>query len=346
MSSGRGFLFTVALAGVVCAMAPDAKAQQSFYVAGYGGSFERMMRESIIPPFEKKHDVKVEYVAGQSTATLAKLQAQRSKQEISVAIVDDGPMYQAVQFGFCDTIADKAVVEDLYPVARLDPKAVAFSIGMTGLVYNEKTFAEKGWPAPTSWSDLANPALKGQLSLLGAASTTGLHGLIMVARANGGGEKAIEPGFTTFKDKIRPNILTFAPSAPKLEELLQNGEIAMTVVAQARAVALKKMGLPVAFAAPKEGAGALMTAICPVAGGPRPELAQAFVQHVLSKEVQEILAGSGYPPANRKAELTPEQRAQLPNGEETFAKLAKIDWPTVNEQRAAWTQRWNREIER
>ncbi|MGZ9058542.1 MAG: extracellular solute-binding protein, partial [Burkholderiaceae bacterium] len=69
--------------------------QKTLYVAGYGGTFEQTLRKEIFPAFEKKHDVKVEYVAGNSTDTLAKLQAQKGNQQIDVAIVDDGPMYQA-----------------------------------------------------------------------------------------------------------------------------------------------------------------------------------------------------------------------------------------------------------
>ena len=85
------------------ALAPSAvlAQQKTLYVAGYGGSFEQTMRKEVIPAFEAKHGVKVEYVAGNSTDTLAKLQAQKGNQEIDVAIVDDGPMYQAIQLGFC-----------------------------------------------------------------------------------------------------------------------------------------------------------------------------------------------------------------------------------------------------
>ncbi|SEF47351.1 ABC transporter substrate-binding protein [Bosea lathyri] len=340
-----GSLFAVSLV-IGSALSSAALAQQTMYVAGYGGSFERLMRNDIIPPFEKANNVKVEYVAGQSTATLAKLQAQRGKQEIDIAIVDDGPMYQAVQFGFCAPIEKAPVLDDVYPIAKLDEKAIAFGIGVTSPVYNAKIFKEKGWPVPTSWGDLGNSAYKGQLALLGAASTTGLHGLIMVARAEGGGEAKIDPGFVAFRDKIRPNILTFAPSAPKLEELLQSGEIALTVISRSRAVALKKEGLPLEVAEPKEGAGALMVTMCPVVDSDVAPQSQKFIQHMLSPAMQKIFAGAGYGPVNRKTELTADEAAGLAVGDEAVAKLAKIDWPTVNQNRAAWTQRWNREIER
>ena len=49
-----------------------------------------LWNEKIIPAFEEKHGAKVEYVAGNSTDTLAKLQAQKGNQQIDVAIVDDG----------------------------------------------------------------------------------------------------------------------------------------------------------------------------------------------------------------------------------------------------------------
>jgi putative spermidine/putrescine transport system substrate-binding protein len=345
--NSRTFSCAVALLGITAIYNPaTAQDPKTMYIAGYGGSFEKTMRETLLPPFENANNVKVEYVAGQSTATLAKLQAQRGNPEIDVAIVDDGPMYQAVQFGFCAPIEKTPMLENIYPIAKLDDRAIAFGIGATGPVYNEKIFTQKGWPAPSSWADLGDPQYKGHVSLLGAASTTGLHGLIMVARANGGGEKQIEPGFTAFRDKVRPNMVTFAPSAPKIEELLQSGEIALTVVSRARAMALQKAGLPLKIMEPKEGNVALMVTMCPVVQSDVPDLAQKFIHYMLSPDVQAILAGSGYGPVNKATDLTPEQAAGVPFGEEAVSRLVKIDWPTVNQSRAAWTQRWNREIER
>src|SRR5438105_15250944 len=76
-----------------------AAAEPTLYVAGYGGSFEQTMRKELIPEFEKRHGVKIEYVAGNSTDTLAKLQAQKGNKQIDVAIVVDGPMYEDNELG-------------------------------------------------------------------------------------------------------------------------------------------------------------------------------------------------------------------------------------------------------
>ena len=105
------------LVALAATAAPVAAQTKTFYVAGYGGSFEQTMRDEIIPDFEKKHGVKVEYIAGNSTDTLAKLQAQKGNQQIDVAIVDDGPMYQAIQLGFCGKIQSLPAA-DLYDAAK------------------------------------------------------------------------------------------------------------------------------------------------------------------------------------------------------------------------------------
>src|SRR4051794_41732063 len=96
----------------------SAAAQTKMVLAAYGGSFEKMMRDHVIPIFEKANNVTVDYISGNSTDNLARLQAQRGAQQIDVAILDDGPMYQAIALGFCAPIASKQLAEDLYPIAR------------------------------------------------------------------------------------------------------------------------------------------------------------------------------------------------------------------------------------
>src|SRR5712692_6672672 len=149
-----GTVRTLALAGAVArAGAVAAQAQdKTLYVAGYGGSFELTIRKEIVPAFEKKFGAKVDYIAGNSTDTVAKLQAQRGNQQIDVAIIDDGPMYQAIALGFCAPIAGLPA-QDIVKSARYkDDKAVGIGLVATGFMYNTKYFGEKGWAAPTSWN--------------------------------------------------------------------------------------------------------------------------------------------------------------------------------------------------
>ena len=126
-------LLVAALVGAFALAAAPAGAQTKLTVAAYGGSYEEMMRKEIIPAFEKKTGAKVEYVAGNSTDNIARMQAQRANQEIDVAIVDDGPMYPAVALGLCGDLKGVNFAElSAMKVARITRGERYFLLQRTG----------------------------------------------------------------------------------------------------------------------------------------------------------------------------------------------------------------------
>jgi putative spermidine/putrescine transport system substrate-binding protein len=340
-------LKTVGAAALLALFAGTALAQpKTLTVAGYGGSFEQTLRTEIIPVFEKKYGVKIEYVAGNSTDTLAKLQAQKANQVIDVAIVDDGPMYQAIQLGFCGKI-DGLPIADLYDSARYkDDKAVGVGQTGTGFMINTKVFKDRGWVTPTSWNDLKDPKFKKQLVIPPINNTYGLYTLMMFARMNGGGEKNIESGFKVMKADINPNVLVYEPSPGKMTELFQSGQGLLAVWGSARVQSFANTGFPVDFVYPKEGAVTLLASACPVAKTNVSPLASEFVKALLEPALQLVLLKEyGYGPVSKKVVVPPELGKMAPVGERA-AKLINPDWDTINAQREDWTKRWNREVER
>ena len=330
------------------ASTPAVAQQKTFTLAGYGGSFEKVMREKIIPPFEAKHGVKIEYVAANSTDTLAKLQAQKGNQVIDAIIVDDGPMYQAVDLGFCGSLADANVYKDVYSVMKFKSnKAIGVGMVGTGIMYNKQIFEENKWPAPTSWEDLKDVKFKKKLVIPPLNNTYGLHAVVMMARVRGGGEDNIEPGFKAFKDDVGPNVLAYEPSPGKMTELFQSKQAVIGVWGSGRAKALgDQTGFPIEFIYPKEGGVALGVAACPVADSKNDKEAQAFVQYLVSPEVQVILAaGAGFGPTNQTVKLEPEQQKGIPYGDQVKT-LKSVDWEVINKAREEWNKRWTREIER
>jgi len=325
-----------------------ASAEQTIYLGGYGGSFERLLKEKILPPFEKENDAKIVYVPGNSTDTLAKLQAQKSKQELDVVFLDDGPMFQAIGFGFCDTVKDAVIFEDIYDIAKMGTdKAVGAGFVVTGIAYNKEMFEKNNWTTPTSWHDLTNTQYKGKLVVPPINNTYGLHALVMMARLNGGGENDIEPGFVAFEDQVGPNVLAFEPSSGKMSELFQNGEIALSVWGSGRLKSLADTGFPGDFVYPKEGGVALLVATCPVVDSDVPDLAQKLVQHFLKPQYQALLAETvGFGPTNQKTELPQDLGDKLPYGPERINALNAVDWTVINPKRGEWTKLWTRRIER
>ncbi|SEF14165.1 putative spermidine/putrescine transport system substrate-binding protein [Burkholderia sp. WP9] len=330
-------------------VASVAHADTTLYVGGYGGSTEKLFDEKLIPQFERNEKgVKVVYVAGNSTDTLAKVAAQKGRQELSVVIIDDGPMYQAVEQGLCAPLEQTGPIKDLYPLAHMaGDRAVGIGMLATGLVYNKAAFAKHGWVPPTSWNDLTDPKYREKVVVPPISNGYGLLTLLMMARLNGGGENNIDPGFQIMTNKVAPNVLTWEPSPGKMAQMLQTGEATLAVWGNGRVQDVINQGAPLAFVYPKEGAVALMAAACPIAGAPQPALAQRFVQFVVSPEAQTLLAtDAGFGPVNKTVTLPPAIAAKVVSGPEKVKALISPNYQVINAKRAEWTARWDRSVER
>jgi putative spermidine/putrescine transport system substrate-binding protein len=132
-----------------------------------------------------------------------------------------------------------------------------------------------------------------------------------------------------------------------MTELFQSGQAVIGVWGSGRAKALAdQTGFPIQFMYPKEGGLALGVAACPIAGSKNSAEAQAFLQHMVSPQIQLILAtGAGFGPTNQTVKLDDKQRQGLPYGDEVKSLIA-VDWDTINPAREGWNRRWTREIER
>lgn len=326
-----------------------ATADPTLVVAGYGGSSETLFRTQILAPFARAHGVDIAYVAGTSATNLARLQAQRTHPHIDVAVLDDGPMQQAVTMGLCQPLTLAPVYADLYAIATVHGEGTSVGIGLvaTGLAYNTKVFAEQGWPPPTSWTALGDPRFHRRVLVPSISNTYGLQTLLAVARVEGGDAHHIDPGFAYMAQHVAPSVLSFETASGTISELFQTGAVVLGVWGSGRTLALARTGFPVAFVVPKEGAQALLTTACVVHGSAHAALAQALVQDLVSPRVQRILAAqAGWGPTNQTVTLDPAVAKTVVYGADAVAHLVPVDWKTVNAQRTAWTARWMREIER
>lgn len=339
-------LFT-ATAAVLSMAASSAAAEQRLTVAGYGGSYEQVMRSSVIPAFERENNVRIDYLTGNSSDNLARMQAQRSNQTIGVAVLDDGPMVQAAGLGLCRPLPE-TTRDAVYPIARLaSDQAVGTGFGFTGIAYNKDVFAQKNLPVPTSWMDLARPEYRQHIAIPGIDNTYGVHTLAMVSRINGGSDSDIAPGLKVLRQQINPNVLAYESSPGKMSEMFQSGEIWLAVWGSSRVAAMQQAGFPLAIVRPKEGSVVLMTAGCAVTSSPEPALADKFLAYMISPTVQLAFATQyGAGPTNPATKLPPEVANRVIYGEDQVKSLIGLDWDVVNRNRADWTRRWQREVER
>ncbi|MDO9025500.1 MAG: ABC transporter substrate-binding protein [Zwartia sp.] len=323
---------------------------KTLYIGMNGGVMEKTWTERIFPEFEKANNVKVVVVPGTSSDILAKAQANKDKPQMHVMFLDDGVMARAVGMGLCEKMTPNPQLEEIYPIARFKgDMAAGVTMGMTGMAYNTKMFADKNWTPPTSWMDFADPKYKGKVVFQSLpASSFGLHGFLMFNRIQGGSEKDVNPGFNAWPKTIGPNVLEYIPSSAKLAEMFQNGEVAIAPLTPTSVAVLKGRGIPVEYVQPKEGSVVLMVAQCVIAKNSEPELSQKLAQHLLSAQAQSAgLQYGNQVPSNAKAKASKEaDQAVLSKFNDYMKTAVTVDWDTINANRPAWNARWNRVVER
>lgn len=335
--------------GAIGAGSAFAAEPKTLYIGMNGGNMEKTYTQFVFGPFEQKNNVKVVVVPGGSSDILAKAQATREKPQMHVVFLDDGVMYRAIGMGLCEKQKPNPNLANLLPVARIKgDMATAVTISMTGLAYNTKVYAEKGWQPPTSWLDMADPKLKGKVVFQSLSSSTfGLHAFLSFNRIKGGTDSNVEPGFTAWPKTIGPNVAEYVANSAKLSEMAQTGEAALFPYTPTQVNILKSKGIPVEYVQPKEGGVVLMVAQCVIANNSEPQLSQQLAEYLLTPEAQgKALENGSFNPTNTKVQVTGPAAAEQKRLNDYLKTSRSLDWDEVNKNRAVWNTRWSRTIER
>ena len=346
----RLLLGTVAAAAALLSAGAAHAQAKTIYIGMNGGTMEKAYTQYVFPAFEKLYGVKVVVVPGTSSDILAKAQANKDRPQMHVMFLDDGIMVRAIGMGLCEKQRPNPALNDLYPAARFKgDMASGVSLGMTGIAYNKKMFTEKGWAAPTSWMDFADPKFKGKVVFQSMpASSFGLHGFLMFNRIQGGTDKNVDPGFSKWASTIGPNVLEYIPSSAKLSEMVQTGEAAIFPLTPTGVATQKARGVPMEYAQPKEGSVLLMVAECVTANNDNPAMAQKLAEFLLTPQAQSAALEFGNQiPSNLKTQpSTPAAQATVEKFKGYMKTVNTLDWDAVNALRPEWNTRWNKTVER
>lgn len=311
--------------------------------ATFTGSWEEAHRDVLVPAFKKASGQDVLLDAMLSVDQIAKVAAARNNPPIDVMLHDPGPALTAIGQDLVEPfpVASSKNYKDLIPEAQ-DPMGPSMFFQVVGLTYNP----EKIKTPPTSWADLWKPEYKGRVGITNLNSTLGTGFLVEIARMHGGGEGNVEEGFKAI-DKLKPNLAAVAANPGALAALYQQGQIDISPGNFTAIQILKARGVPVEFVAPKEGAIAFKTSIHIVKNSPNKTLAAQLIDVALSPEVQGKLMQAPYlvVPTNAKVKMEGEiAKVLAKDTAEMKKKFVFQDWKKINENRAAWIDRFNREI--
>jgi putative spermidine/putrescine transport system substrate-binding protein len=339
LHAGVTALVTVALTALATLTASVDAQTGRVVVASFGGAWERDLRADLIEPFEKAHNVKVDYVVGLSSETLARVKAQKDSPQVDVIMLDDILTTDAANQGLVEklTVAEVPNLKDLRKDAHLaGDTGAGFTFSATVLMYNR----EKVTPAPTSWKALWDPKYKGHVAIPHINTTYGLHMLMTAAKLYGGNEMNVQAGLAALKKLQQENEAVVYTSVTQLNTMAQQGQVWLAPFSSVWVNQLDKGGTPVAVAVPQEGIYPIFTAWSVVKGAKNRAAAMQFVNYALRKDVQEKFAPRAMlAPATANATLTPEMEKRV-----SFDHILHLDADAVVKQRSAWVEEWNRAL--
>lgn len=333
------------------AAAPTVPAgQKEVILQGYGGVQEKVMKEEILPPFEKKYGVKATWMtAASGTAAASKIIATKDAPEVDVAYLSNSGFLQLKAAGVLAKIDPARVpnYENIYDLFK-DPDRVGAcqSNSPVVMVYNTKVFKEKGIAPPTSWYDLWRPELKGRVGILDITSGTTQSWMPLLAKMESGDPKNIDAAFSKLKTLV-PSIVAIAPSVGAGQDLFKQGEIwVWNFDVSAGGIGLQNQGFPAEVVIPKEGSSYITNNYVIPKGAPHPELAQELVNYLLGPEAQAAWAkATWFGPCNKTVTLPADLSEKVIYGDK-LSKLVPTDWPWIVANYDAWADRWNKEIAR
>ena len=311
--------------------------------ATFTGSWEEAHKDVLVPAFRKATGADMVLDPMLSVDQIAKVKASLANPPIDVMLHDPGPALVAIDQGLVEPypVAASKHYADLIYEAQVPTGPVPF-FQVVGLTYNP----DRVKTPPTSWADLWKPEYKGRVGITNLNSTLGTGFLVEIARMHGGSEANVDAGFQAIKD-LKPNIAAVAANPGQLATLYQQGQVEIGPGNFNAIQILKARGVPVEFVSPKEGAIAFKTTIHIVKNSPNKELAFKLIEAAISPEVQAKLMDSPYliVPTNSKVKMTGEVAKVLASSvDDLKKKFVFQDWRMINQQRASWIERFNREI--
>ena len=181
------------------------------------------------------------------------------------------------------------------------PYMIPFDWGQTSVTYRTDMFDLNG--EEESWGMLWDERYKGRLGVLASAADTWWCGAIYAGVDFT--ELSTEENFKKVADimrKQRPLIRMYNDDTTALEQALASGELVAAMTWNSSAVTLKKEGVPVKFAKPKEGA---LTWVCGAMihkDAPQIDKAHDIIDAMISTETGKWLIGdNGYGHSNIKS---------------------------------------------
>ncbi len=300
-----------------------------------------LLQKNVYDPFMAATGCELIVEGGKNAERVTKIK--ETPENYDVVIIGDSFVADMMDAGLIDTIDSSKLTNlgDIYDKAKAplgEEYGPAYTFNRLGIVYDKSTCPIE----ITSWEDLWNPELEDSIAIPDITTTSGPLLYYSVAKMLGLNPGADDDAIFAKFEELKPNIMKTYTSANDTITMLNQGEISVAVLLDYSYTAAKSASEDYVWVDPAEGVYSGFNTLNIVKGCPNKELAQAFIDFYISKEVQLAEALDGVDsPVRTDVELTPEQAANFTYGKEMIDNLLIPDWTVINANKADWTSRWN-----
>ena len=294
--------------------------------AGYAAAASKLivytsMKESLIgqlrEAFIKQYPgVDMDYQSAGAGKLMAKIAAERESGKILADVLwtsEVPDFYQLREQGILEKYVSPEVKNTVNPLSDFDGSFTPARIGTLGIAYNTRFVKE----APRSWQDLFKPAFKGAYGIANPAlSGTAYVSVAMLEKAFG----------WEYFQKLKANGAKMGKGSGQVVDDTASGDLVASLAVDYITNDKIEKGATLALAYPPE----LLVIPSPVTifkGTPNLEAAKKFVDFLLSKEAQDIIAAEGTLPV--RSDVQVQAKFNLPKPQDALTRGIKVDYPQM-----------------
>ncbi len=283
------------------------------------------MKESLIgklrDAFMKKHpEVAFDYYSAGAGKLMAKVAAERQAGKLTVDVLwhsEVPDFYQLKKEGVWEKYVSPETKALESPVKDPDGFFTPARLGTLGIAYNTKQITA----APKGWNDLLGPSFKGGFAIANPAlSGTAMVSVAMIVNTFG----------WDFIQKLRANGALMGAGSGDVVDGTASGDYKGSLAPDYIAIDKINKGATMGLAYPQE----MLVIPSPIAifkGTPNLSAAKKFVDFLLSKEGQGLVAGEGTLPI--RADVSTDKKHGLPPADEAVKRAMKVDYlKTIDEK--------------
>lgn len=284
----------------------------------------------VVDEFKNETGINVDVVAAGTGELLKRIESEK-----------DNPLGDILWGGGAESLATYTEFFEPYESSELeaiDSKYYAEDNRWTGesplpmvLFYNTELVDEAD--APKGWEDILNPKFKGQIAMADPAKSGSAYTILATmvqafGKDDGQGWEFIED----FYDALDGKVLSSSSSVYKG---VADGEYAVGLTLEKAAIPYVLSGAPVEIVYPEEGTSAVPDGGAIISGAKNAENAKTFLDYVLSKEVQELMASEVSRRSVRSDATAPEGLGDL-----SEIKLIDYDFDWAANDKEEILQKW------